>query len=332
MNRPGLLSFLCLLSTCLVASLAVVAQEAPKTTPPKPPAQAPSVAPSASAPAATQPDNSARVVVRFGKHQLTAAEFEKMVNSLPAQYQALARGEAKRRIAAEYAKMLALADEARRRNLDQREPTRTKIEFNVNNMLAAAAYQEIQSQTSVSEAEIQAYYDAHKMEFERVHARHILIRLQPITEEKTKKPGLTDEQAKAKAEDIRKQILAGVDFAKLAKENSDDSSTAEKGGDLGYFRRGSMVPEFENAAFALKPNEVSEPVKSPFGYHVIRVEDHSATPLTEVQTEISSKVKAEKVEQEVVALMGGNPVFDEEYFKPATPAVQPPQPSPQPQP
>lgn len=267
-------------------------------------------------------------MVRFGTHKLTAAEFEKMVNSLPANYQALARGEAKRRIAEEYAKMLVLAEEARRQHLDQREPTRIRMAFNLNNMLAAAAYQKIQSETGVSDAELRAYYDAHKNEFERVRARHILVHIKGAPGAKTDKPELTEEQAKAKAEDLRKQLLAGADFAKLAKDNSDDTVSAEKGGDLGYFRRGQMVAEFEKAAFALKPKEVSEPVKSAFGYHLIEVEDHSAVPLAEVQMEITRQVKEEKVERTVKTLMGGEPIFDEEYFKPAAPAPAPSAPAP----
>lgn len=354
---PGLtlmIKALLLLGLPGVTLIALIAQEPAKTTPPKRAAtkraaQAPTNAikpqakPAPKSPsAAAPPAGSDRVVVRFGSHKLTAADFEKMVTSLPPQYQTLARGEAKRRIAEEYAKMLVLADEARRQHLDQGEPTRTRIEFNINNMLAAAAYQKIQSETGVSDAEIQAYYDARKNEYERVHARHILIRIKGTAGPKSDKPELTEEQAKAKAEDIRKQLLAGGDFAKLAKENSDDTATAEKGGDLGYFRRGQMVAEFEKAAFALKPKEVSEPVKSAFGYHIIEVEDHSAAPVAEVQTEISRQVKEDKVEKTVKALMGGEPIFDEEYFKPATPPAvapappaapaQPPQPTPPPKP
>ena len=326
-----MLKTLLLLGLCGFILPGLLAQEPPKAAPPKPAAtkpaaQAPATAtkqqaaPAQKSPsAAAQPAGSDRVVVRFGTHKLTAAEFEKMVTSLPPQYQTLARGEAKRRIAEEYAKMLVLADEARRQHLDQGEPTRTRIEFNINNMLAAAAYQKIQSEAGVSDAEIQAYYDAHKNEYERVQARHILIRIKGTAGPKTDKPELTEEEAKAKAEDIRKQLLTGADFVKLAKENSDDSATAEKGGELGYFRRGQMVAEFEKAAFALKPKEVSEPVKSPFGYHIIEVEDHSVAPVGEVQTEISHQVKEEKVDKTVKALMGGEPIFDEEYFKPATP-------------
>ena len=98
--------------------------------------------------------------------------------------------------------------------------------------------------------------------YEQVRARHILFRVTKPEE---------DAAAKAKAEDVVKQLKAGADFAQLAKKLSEDPGSKDKGGDLGFFGRGQMDAAFEKAAFALKPNEISAPVKSTYGYHVIQV-------------------------------------------------------------
>ncbi|SCG84296.1 peptidyl-prolyl cis-trans isomerase C [Proteiniborus sp. DW1] len=111
---------------------------------------------------------------------------------------------------------------------------------------------------SISEEEMQEYFEANKEEFEQkeqVKASHILVE--------------TEEEAK----EIKEKLSTGEDFAELAKEYSTDEGSKVSGGDLGYFGRGQMVPSFEEAAFSLEIDAISEPVKSDFGYHIIKVED-----------------------------------------------------------
>lgn len=118
-----------------------------------------------------------------------------------------------------------------------------------------------------------------------IHARHILIQPQVPTitpdqslsaEERQKMFAEARAQAeldaKAKADKVYEELKGGKDFAEAAKEYSDDRSNKERGGDLGAFARGMMVPEFEQAAFALKPGEISQPVKTPYGWHIIKIE------------------------------------------------------------
>lgn len=99
-------------------------------------------------------------------------------------------------------------------------------------------------------------------EVTQTHARHILIRSSAL---------LTDEQAKAKIEDIYKQLLSGADFAKLAEANSEDPGSAKQGGDLGWLDPGATVPEFDAAMAKLQPGEMSAPFKSQFGWHIVQV-------------------------------------------------------------
>lgn len=147
----------------------------------------------------------------------------------------------------------------------------------------------------VSEGEVKEYYDAHQDEFqqeEQVRARHILIRVEEGADEATKAA------ARQRAEAVLARAKAGEDFAALATESSDDSSAA-RGGDLGFFRRGLMVPPFEEAAFAMQPGEISDIVETQFGYHVIRVEERTeegTRPFADVAAEIAQKLKSQRAQ------------------------------------
>lgn len=120
------------------------------------------------------------------------------------------------------------------------------------------------NKVQIPEAKLKEYYEANKAQYsrpEQVKARHILL----TTKDKD------DATVKAQAEDLVKQLRAGADFAALATQYSEDPGSKEKGGDLGFFGRGSMVPEFEQVAFSATPNTISDPVKTQFGYHIIQV-------------------------------------------------------------
>jgi len=138
-----------------------------------------------------------------------------------------------------------------------------------------------------TDAAVQAYYDAHRADRftapEEIRARHILIKLTPDADEKQRA------EARKKAEDALDKLKKGADFAKLAQQVSEDPGSASKGGDLGLFSRGKMVPSFDAAAFALEPGGLSEIVESPFGLHIIKVDEKlpgGPKPLEAVRQEI----------------------------------------------
>ncbi|HEX4961956.1 MAG TPA: peptidylprolyl isomerase [Thermoanaerobaculia bacterium] len=169
--------------------------------------------------------------------------------------------------------------------------------------LAVQKYVEtkIAPNATVSEAASKDFYEKNKAQIhspERLHVRHILVAVNP------KGSPADKEKAKAKAEDLLKQIKGGGDFAKLAQANSDDPGSKPTGGDLGWISQGQTPPPFEQAAMALKPNEVSPVVESPFGYHVIQLLERqaAATPsYDQVKDRIGMMLKQKQVQELVQA-------------------------------
>jgi len=138
-----------------------------------------------------------------------------------------------------------------------------------------------------SQGEVQSYYNQHQSEYqvpEQSRSRHILVKLPPNPDAKT------DAAAKAKADDIAKQLQAGGNWADIAKKNSDDPGSKDSGGELGFSQRGRMVPEFDNAIFTQAPGEIKV-VKSQFGYHVVQVEERQAAH-TQSVSEVIDSIKA----------------------------------------
>ena len=144
---------------------------------------------------------------------------------------------------------------------------------------------------NVTDLEIEAYYKDHKNEYEvkeRRRARHILLRISEGADEDSV------EKIQKKAKKIRDRIENGEDFANLAKENSEDAGSAENGGELGFFSKGMMVKPFEEAVFSMKEGEVSKPVLTRFGWHIIELEEIEpgrVKPLTGVKNSIATRLK-----------------------------------------
>jgi peptidyl-prolyl cis-trans isomerase C len=157
--------------------------------------------------------------------------------------------------------------------------------------------QKIMSKITVSDEETKAYYDANPQLFkqpEQVKASHILIKVETDATDAQKA------EARKKINDVQQKIKDGGDFAELAKQYSEGPSNV-RGGDLGYFGRGQMVKPFEDAAFAMQPNEVSDVVETRFGYHLIKVYDkkpEQTVAYTDVKEQIGERMKQEKAEKE----------------------------------
>jgi peptidyl-prolyl cis-trans isomerase D len=146
----------------------------------------------------------------------------------------------------------------------------------------------------VTDAEVQQYYQQHLANYQveaQVKVRHILIAVNAKE---------TDAAAKAKAQSILDKLHNGGDFAKLAKENSDDPGSKSQGGELGWIKHGVTVPEFDKAAFALQPGQISGLVRTKFGYHIIQTEEKQPAhtrPLDEVKADITATLTRQHEQQ-----------------------------------
>jgi peptidyl-prolyl cis-trans isomerase D len=171
---------------------------------------------------------------------------------------------------------------------DYRIPEKRQLKY------ALIDVQAIRSRITVSPQDIQRHYEDNAQQFstpEQVRASHILLKTE----------GKTEEDVKKQAEDIAAKAKAGADFAALAKQYSQDDSNSSKGGDLDFFGRGQMVPEFDKVAFSLEPGQISDAFKTSFGYHVVKVTDKRAAtsrPLAEVQTQIEDQIKWQRAQDE----------------------------------
>lgn len=170
--------------------------------------------------------------------------------------------------------------------LADRNMTLSRLRSDIRNDLAINRMMEAElaGAPAITDTQVREFYDKNPDEFRGVRASHILIRPEGFDDASKKK-------ARATAEDLMKQARGGADFAELARTHSADGS-AQQGGDLGFFTRGSMVPAFSDAAFALQPGQVSDVVETQFGFHVIKLAERKDVPFEEANPGIRNFLTA----------------------------------------
>ena len=231
-------------------------------TPPATVAAAPTPA-TATAPAAAASKSEGPVVakvngieIREGDIKLAEEDIGQQITQVPP--------ESKRDYLVTYVgDMILLTQAAEAKKIDSSDDFKQQLEFARKKLLMAKLLDAEAKAASTDEAMHKIYDDATKQmkPEEEVHARHILVE--------------TEDEAKA----VREELQKGANFADLAKSKSKDPGAAAEGGDLGFFTKDQMVPEFADAAFKLDKGQLSDPVKSPFGWHVILVEEKRVRPL-----------------------------------------------------
>lgn len=209
--------------------------------------------------AAATADSSSEVLAVVNGNALTKMHYDQMLQLFSPQARAMA-AQNKGRVMRELVLQELLAQEGRRIKLDQAPEMQARIKVQTNSTIARSVIQKyVAEKSGIDEAKARSHYEAHKgdyMEAEKVTASHILVK--------------TESEAK----EVWTELKQGKDFAELAKEKSVGPSGPE-GGALGSFERGRMVPAFDKVAFALQTGEISEPVQTRFGWHVILVTEHT---------------------------------------------------------
>lgn len=255
------------------------------------------------------------VVVSSGTIAIHKSEFEAALQSLPPQYQQFAQGPGKKQFAEEFLRMKILAVAGAKAGLDSDPEVVKQLAAVRENLLASAQLKKIDAAITVSDADLRAAYDARKGEFEKAKARHILVAFKGSPAAQPGKPELTEEQAKAKAEELRAKIEKGASFEEVAKSDSDDTGSGAQGGDLGEFGRGQMVPEFEQAAFATEIGKLSPVFRTQYGFHFVKVDSRGATPFEEAKATLDRATRGTKVQEAMKKLVDdAKPTFDEAYF------------------
>ena len=330
--------YLAILAGAMVLGAGLLAQ-AP--TPPAPPAGPP---PAAAAPAPPQvptgiqtlpisPKDQVKpeeVVLTIGNEKITKSQFETIKAGLPPQYAAVPQQMGDKGFAGAYAQFRGLAIEGEKQKLDQTREFREQLSFLRTELLARLAVNAVSAKSQeVSDQEIKAHFDSHAAELQQAKVKGIFVALNPPAKPaapaaagaaaKAEAPkARTDEEAKARAEELRKQILAGADFATVARENSEHQASAEKGGDLGTLRKGSLPPNLDKTVFALKPKEVSEPVKEGQGYYIFQVDEIRPVTLDEATATIRNTLQQQKMTTALEKVKTDYPVvYNDKYFSEA---------------
>ncbi len=271
----------------------------------------------AAAPAATAPKSEGAVVAKINGTEIREGDL-KMAEENIGQQLAQVPPEAKRDYLVTYVgDMILLTQAAEAQKIADSNEFRVQLDFMRKKLLMARLLDTEAKAASTDAAMRKVYEDATKQmkPEEEVHARHILVE--------------TEDEAKAVLEELKN----GGDFAEIAKSKSKDPGAAAEGGDLGFFSKDQMVPEFADAAFKLEKGQLSDPVKSPFGWHVIRVEEKRTRPVPDFETvkpQLESFV-ARKAQSEYLAKLREGAKL-ERLDKPAdapaaTPMAAPPKPA-----
>lgn len=272
-------------------------------------------------PGATPPD---KVVIALGDLKITARDAEKMLENFPPAQRTFYSGTGKRQLADYIINSKLLTTEAEKRHLDESEEVKIRLNLARDSILMYAARLELQKEMTVTPEEAQKFLDENVTKYEEARVRRIVVQATfslPNSGTAGAEAPASDEEARAKAEEIRKKLLEGTDFGEMAAKYSTDPLSSGKGGDLGYIRRGTknhlIVPPLEQLIFSMPVGSISEVQTTALGYEIVKVEDRRKPKIEDIRKEVEADLRNQKYENLLKEMRSRlNIQIDEEYFKP----------------
>jgi len=279
-----------------------------------------------------------RIVATVDGETVTAGDLQTMLREYPPQAQQAAL-KAPRQLLEGYGLMKRFLAEAEKAKLDQQSPFKEQLLHLRMQVLSQARFNQRIAEIQVPPEDVKKSYDANPDRFmqAKVKAIYIPFSAAPVSQADDKgKKVLTEDEAKAKAQDLLKQIRGGADFVKLVKENSADAASAAKDGDFGVIKKSDQISgAVKSAIFAAKAGEVTEPVRQGGGFYLFRIEEMGPQPYAEAQVTITNELRNVRVGEWLAAERKSIEIKEEgiEMTLEAAPlATPPPKPAPAPTP
>ena len=244
------------------------------------------------------------VLAKVGDYVIKKSDVERLIQYHTPENQKLIKDDPKQleTLVKRMLEVKVMADIARKEKFNQKPQIMEQLTYVVDDFLSREYLANVvMKDFAVTEADLKGYYQKNQKSLgipEQVRVRHILVKVEPNS------TAVERQKAKAKAQGLLDRLNQGESFEALAKTNSEDQSSRERGGDLGYITQGQMVKEFEDAAFYTNPGEISDIVETRYGYHIIKVEEHldarersyeEAKEL--IQTRLTKQMRAYKIQE-----------------------------------
>ncbi|HJW93756.1 MAG TPA: peptidylprolyl isomerase [Thermoanaerobaculia bacterium] len=259
-----------------------------------------------------------KVVMRVNGEEVTEQEFQTFVSGMPDQAKRVAEmPQGRRLIAEQVASLVALAQEGRRMGIESDGEVRNRLSTDQINVVAMAALKKL---VTPSDAALRDEYDKRKNSFDTIDLKHILIAYEGGQVPPRGGAPLPVPMAMQKAQQIETQLAAGADFALMARAQSDDTSSAQNGGEIGAVPRESLPPDVAAEVFALKTGQVSKPLRTPFGIHIFKAGERKAPSFEEMKPQLEAEAQQKSAGDAVQRIRSSAKIdLDPAFFGPEPP-------------